>query len=505
MNSVCSRMYNFYSQPGYHRAIRILFYSTEAAEAVKPVIPSTSRATSGESLYRRISPVGDPNVPIAPVLNQWIEEGRTVSKRELQSIVKQLRDYRRYNHALEVSQWMSDRRYFDLSPADISVRLDLIAKVHGLEQAEEYFNNTPKHLRVLSTYGALLNCYTHHKSLEKAEAHMQKMRDLGFAMSSVTYNVLMNLYSQLGQHEKLDILFQEMEGKGIAPDKYTFSIRLSASIATFDIEGMEKILERMETDPRVIVDWNAYAVAAGGYIKVGLIDKALEMLKKSEELVTGRKRRVAVDFFLTLYAGTGKKEELYRIWNQHKTLEKVYNSTYMCMISSLLKLDDIEGAEKILAEWESGGTSYDFRVPNLLMAAYCKRGLWEKAEAFINKAAERGKKPYPSTWDRLATAYVEDNQMAKAVGTMGKAILASRPGWKPNCSTLAACLEYLKGQQDTEGAEEFIRLLRTQGTLPSNACDELQKYLEDGKLESDTLNQILKDAIGEREGRESPK
>ncbi|KAJ4975805.1 hypothetical protein NE237_000911 [Protea cynaroides] len=498
MNHICSRLYNLYSQPGYSRIIRILFYSTEALN------PSISEI-SGGSLYKRISPVGDPNASIVTVLNQWIEEGRTLCKRELQAMVKKLRVYRRFKHALEVSQWMSDRRYFDLSPSDIAIRLDLIAKVHGLKQAEEYFDNIPKHLRIFSTYGALLNCYTHHKSVEKAEAHMQKMRDLGFATSSVTYNVLMNLYSQLGQHEKVDILFQEMEGKGISPDKYSFSIRMSAYAATSSIDVMEKILERMEADPQVVMDWNVYAVAANGYIKAGLIDKALEMLQKSEELVTGKRRRAAVDFLLTLYASTGKKDELYRIWNQHKTSEKVYNSTYMCMIGSLLKLDDIEGTEKILAEWESGSTSYDFRVPNLLMVAYGNRGLWEKAEEFINKAIERGMKPYPSTWDCLATAYLKDNQIPKAVESMKNAILASRPGWKPNCSTLAACLEYLKGQGDIEGIEEFTRLLRTQGTTPSSVCKELQNNVEDGKLESDTLGQIIKDAVGDGKGGESLK
>lgn len=55
-----------------------------------------------DSLYRRISPVGDPNVSVIPVLDQWVREGRPVQREELQKIIKELRIYKRFKHALEV-------------------------------------------------------------------------------------------------------------------------------------------------------------------------------------------------------------------------------------------------------------------------------------------------------------------------------------------------------------------------------------------------------------------
>ncbi|KAL6988672.1 hypothetical protein U1Q18_014428 [Sarracenia purpurea var. burkii] len=57
---------------------------------------------SGDSLYRRISPMGNPTVSVVPVLDQWAEEGRTVKKEQLQNIIKELRRYSRFKHALEV-------------------------------------------------------------------------------------------------------------------------------------------------------------------------------------------------------------------------------------------------------------------------------------------------------------------------------------------------------------------------------------------------------------------
>ncbi|KAD7117910.1 hypothetical protein E3N88_05178 [Mikania micrantha] len=62
-------------------------------------LPCKSDANS--SLYRRISPVGDPNISIIPVLDQWISEGRTVDKDSLDKIIKSLMKFRRFKHALE--------------------------------------------------------------------------------------------------------------------------------------------------------------------------------------------------------------------------------------------------------------------------------------------------------------------------------------------------------------------------------------------------------------------
>lgn len=80
---------------------RVLYYSTQTL-AFKP----------RDSLYRRISPIGDPTVSIIPVLDGWIEDGNTVEKKELQVMIKQLRGYKRYKHALQVSLCISNSMWF---------------------------------------------------------------------------------------------------------------------------------------------------------------------------------------------------------------------------------------------------------------------------------------------------------------------------------------------------------------------------------------------------------
>ncbi|XWS68629.1 hypothetical protein CRYUN_Cryun04dG0107200 [Craigia yunnanensis] len=427
------------------RVLRVLSYST------KTLSPTTSPSNATDSLQIRISRTGDPRASIVPVLNQWLEEGKPIKQSVLQSLIRLLRRFRRFKHALEVSEWMSEEMNFDISIGEMAVRLDLISKVHGIDQAEKYFYSLSDTMRTFQC--------------------------------------------KLGKYEKLDVVMQEMKEKGIKPDAFTDNIRLNAYASSSDIEGMEKFLTKMENDVEISIDWHTYVVAANTYLKAGLTEKALQMLNRAEQLVTHGTRRHAYEVFLTLYTNLGRKNEVYRIWKLYGNLGKFLNSGYLCMISSLIKLNDFDGAEKILAEWESGYSVYDARIPNVIISAYCKRGFIEKAEAYSNSLIERGvtKEPDAFTWNSLATGYQIDGQMAKAVETLKKAILASSSGWKPNAGTWAACLEFLKGENNIEAAEELLQLLRVRGHFSTDVYDRLAMNIRDRNLDASALDQIKGD------------
>ncbi|KAJ6884917.1 hypothetical protein NC652_031803 [Populus alba x Populus x berolinensis] len=431
------------------------------------------------SLNRRISMVEDPKVPIIPVLEKWVQEGQVVTNSDLKHFIRKLRKIHRFSHALQISQWMSDQRGHNLSPGDVAVRLDLISKVHGLEQAVTYFNSVPESLRGLEVYGALLNCYAHYKHLEEAEATMRKMREMGFVRNVLSYNVMLNLYYQMGKYEKIQVLMQEMEKWGICFSNITYKILLNAYVATSNIEEIKKILMKMEADPLVSIDWYAYVVAANGYLKAGLIDKTLTMLWRSEQLISGKSARFACETLLSLYTAVGNKEQVYRVWNLYKTKGRSLNSSYLCMINSLLKLDDVDGAERIWEEWVSIVKCFDIRIPNLMVSTYSKKGLWEKAEAFVGKIVASGIKIEASTLDRLATGYHVGGQMLKASETIKKAISISQPGWEPNVYTLAACLEYLKGREDVKKIEDLLKILKEHCHPSSVSYDRLNSSIID--------------------------
>lgn len=425
-----------------------------------------------------------------PVLDQWIEEGRNVDPPQLRRIIKELRHYRHFKHALEISQWMTDKRYMILSPSDIAVRLNLIGKVHGIEQVENLFNSTPKQFKTLEVYGALLRCYSDRKCVDKAEAVMQQMEELGFALSTLNYNVMLNHFFQTANREKADSLLHEMEAKRVKFDRFTYALLLNAYGADSDTSEMEKILTRVESDPDTDIDWNVYAVAANQYIRAGLVNKALDLLKKSEKLVAFvNKKKEAFSFILTLYAAAGKKEDVLRTWEKCKQYN-ASNMNYKKMLSSILKFDDLETAEKVFKEWEHTDLSKDIKIPNFLICTYCKKGMMDKAEALIEKVkSKQWQKPDLFTWSYMSIGYVRCNQMPKAVEALKSAVSEFYPRgrWKPDKETLAACLKHLKEEGDLEGSIEFIRLLQDKGIIPVEVRDRLLEYVSGESAGDDAL------------------
>ncbi|KAK6162594.1 hypothetical protein DH2020_002435 [Rehmannia glutinosa] len=298
---------------------------------------------------------------------------------------------------------------------------------------------------------------------------------------------MLSLYSQMGMHEKLDSLMQEMEYKGIVFDVFTYNIRLNAYATVSDIEKMEKLLMKMEVDPQVTVNFHTYITAAKGYLKGGASEKASMVLKKAEHLINRHERQYTYGVLITVYATMQEKANVYRIWNLLRKDGKLYNRNYMCMLTSLEKLDDLEGAEKILEEWEEKNIYFDIRIPNLVICAFCKKGRVREAEVILNRLLENGKEPTASTWSRMAFGYYENAQMEKAVEMTKKAIMARFPGWKPDLPTVAACLEYLKKKGDADGIQEMLMLLEKCGNFSVGFKERIEKYVNNKELRPEAL------------------
>ncbi|XP_050212025.1 pentatricopeptide repeat-containing protein At4g21705, mitochondrial isoform X2 [Mercurialis annua] len=354
------------------------------------------------------------------------------------------------------------------SPVEHAVQLDLIGKVRGFLSAESYFNSLMDHDRNDKTYGALLNCYVRERQTDKSLSHLQKMKELGFASAPLAYNNIMCLYTNLGEHEKVLHVLAEMKKNNVSPDNFSYRICINSYGARSDIEGMEKVLNEMECQMGNAVDWNTYAVVANIYIKASLADKAIEALEKSEEKLD-KKDGTGYNHLITLYASLGNKAEVLRLWDLEKIeCKRQINRDFVTMLESLVKLNELEEAEKILREWESSGNFHDARIPNIIVVGYCRNGLYEKAEALLEDLTEKGKASSPNSWANIASGYLEKGKTARSFECM-KAALALRvdnKGWKPNHRVVGDILCWLGDEGSAEDVEAFATSLRS--AIPAN-------------------------------------
>ncbi|XP_050215361.1 pentatricopeptide repeat-containing protein At4g21705, mitochondrial-like [Mercurialis annua] len=458
-----------------------------------------ARSTAKNSLYSIISPLGDPHNSMIPVLDKWVQEGNKIKESELQKIVRDLRARRRYTHSLEVSEWFSKREQSAFSAANRAVQLDLIGRIRGMESAESYFQNLDDQDKNVKTYGALLNCYVREGLIDKSVEHMQKMKELGFASSSLNYNDLMCLYTNTGQLEKVADVFSEMKENGIFPDLFSYRICMNSYAGRSDLKGVENILEEIENQPHISIDWLTYSTIVNIYVKAGLKEKALMYLKKCEEKVN--KDALGYGHLISLYASLGIKEEMMRLWSQAKVnCKKQVNRDYITILGCLVKLGEFEEAEKLLKEWESSCQYFDFRVPNVLLIGYCKQGLIEKAEAKLKGIVKKHKTATPNSWAIIAAGHINKQNMEKAVECIKEALTVQEEnkGWRPKPTVVSSILSWLGDNGNVKDVDEFVSLLQTKVPKDRDMYYTLIKtYIRNGKEVDGVLVSMKADKIDE--------
>ncbi|XP_010245038.1 PREDICTED: pentatricopeptide repeat-containing protein At1g60770 [Nelumbo nucifera] len=411
-----------------------------------------------ETLFKE----GSSDKSVRTELNKFLKSSKRVYKWEVGVTLRKLRQRGRFCPALKLSESMV-KRGMNMTASDQAIHLDLIAKSRGIAAAENYFMDLPEASKTHLCYGALLNCYCKELMTEKAEALMEKMKELRFASSSMAYNSLMTLYSKNGQFDKIPAIIQEMKASDIKPDTCTYNIWMRALAAVNDISGVERVMEEMKRDGRATGDWTTYSNLASIYVEAGLYDKAEKALKELEKR-NACKDLSAFQFLITLYGRTGNVIELYRVWRSLRlAFPKTANISYLNMIQALVKLKDLPGAEKCFKEWESGCSTYDIRIANVLIGAYAKEGMLEKAEEVKQRSQRRGSKPNAKTWEIFMDYYLKNGEMKLAVDCVANAISTGRGDggkWSPSPEVVQSLMTHFEQERDVEGAEGFMETLK---------------------------------------------
>ncbi|KAL4589181.1 hypothetical protein LXL04_002086 [Taraxacum kok-saghyz] len=116
----------------------------------------TPSVQNHDALYKRISPSAiTQKTSVVPIIEQWVQEGKYIVVDELKSTIKIYRKHNRYSQALQLSEWMTNRSYLEQSSGNLAIHLDLISRVHSLEQAEKFFDSIPDSKKNFKVYGTL--------------------------------------------------------------------------------------------------------------------------------------------------------------------------------------------------------------------------------------------------------------------------------------------------------------------------------------------------------------
>jgi len=173
------------------------------------------------------------------------------------------------------------------------------------------------------------------------------------------------------------------------------------------------------------------------------------------------------------------------------------NTSYICLLSSLIRMGDIEGAEFFFKEWESVKTFDDSRVYYPLINAYIEKRWLEKAELLLERVVDKGGKPNARTWEALAEGYIQNDQIQKAMEAMKKSLsIEGNSPWQPNSVNVLAILKHFQKQGDVKSAEDFFKILRCVKFVSTEIYNSyLRTYVYAGKVHPGISELMLEDNV----------
>ncbi|KAK9270248.1 hypothetical protein L1049_025825 [Liquidambar formosana] len=215
------------------------------------------------------------------VLQNWVDEGHKVKVSEFRRISRQLMKSQRYKHALEILTWMEAQNRFRMLATDHAAILELIIKVHGLMEAEEYFKTIHNSASQKAAFFPLLHSYVKERATEKAEAFMLKLNGLGLIVSAHPFNEMMKLYMATSQFEKVPTVILQMKQNKIPRNVLSYNLWMSACGEVSGVASAEIVFKEMVNDENVEVGWSTLSTLANVYLKAGLVDNAILALRNA--------------------------------------------------------------------------------------------------------------------------------------------------------------------------------------------------------------------------------
>ncbi|CAN6576849.1 unnamed protein product [Malus baccata var. baccata] len=409
------------------------------------------------ALYKAI--LTFPGFSVHGALDKWVEEGNEINRTQISMALLNFRRRQMFGRALQLSEWLEEHKKIEFNERDYATRLGLIAKVRGLQRAENYLEKIPKSFRGEVMYQTLLAYCVSTSNMKKAEEVFNKMKDLEFSVTAFTCNQLLLLYKRLDK-KKIPAVLLLMEKEDVKPTAFTYKVLIDTKGQSNDITGMEQVYETMKAEG-IEPEISTKATLARHYAAGGLKEKAEAVLKDMES-GSLKQNRWACQSLLPLYAELGNANEVRRVW---KVCES--NPLFVeCLaaIEAWGKLKKIEEAEAVFDKMLKSGKKLSSKHYSVMLKVYANNKMIDKGKDLVKRMADNDCEIGPLTWDALVKLYVEAGEVGKADSILQKA--AQNNQKKPMFTSYMTILEQYSQKGDIHNSEKIFHSMRQAGYTP---------------------------------------
>ncbi|KAI3830262.1 hypothetical protein L1987_04399 [Smallanthus sonchifolius] len=393
---------------------------------------------------------------VQKALDKWLEKGEKISRSDISVALIELRKRRMYDKALQMSEWLELRKQVEFAEKDYSSRVDLIAKVRGLNAVEIYIGKIPELFKTEMVYRTLLANCVQIVHATKAEQVFNKMKELKFPITAFTCNQLLLLYMKTNKKKIAEVLLL-MEKENVKPTLLTYRVLIDIKGQSNDIDGMEQIVEAMKAEG-IDLDIKIKAALAKHYIYGRLKEKA-EVILQEIEGNDLKSNRWVCSVLLPLYAALENVADVNRVWDVCKSNPQL--DEYIKAIDAFGKLKKVEEAEAVFDQMSKKFKRIPSKHYATMLKVYANNKMLSKGKDLVKRMGESGCQIGPLTWDSLVKLYVEAGETEKADSILRRASEQSRI--KPFFDTYLLIMDQYAKRGDIHNAEKIFHRMRQDG------------------------------------------
>ncbi|KAD4586390.1 hypothetical protein E3N88_23991 [Mikania micrantha] len=295
-----------------------------------------------------------------------------------------------------LSEWLESQESIEFSERDYASRVDLIAKIRGLQKAEAYIDKIPDSFKGEIVYRTLLaNCVLNN-DIKKAEKVFNKMKDLNLPVTAFACNQLLLLYKRTDKKKIADVLLL-MEKENVKPSLFTYRLLIETKGMSNDIIGMEQVLETMKGEG-LELDSRLQVVLARQYIYAGMKEKAKGVLKEMEEK-----------------GDEGNENSTQKQIPETEQWQKQNTKQYTCMLKVYANNKMLLKGKEIVKQMSESGCRLGSLTWDALVKLYIETGEIEKADSILNKASQQlNMKPLFATFMMILDHYAKNGDVHNA-------------------------------------------------------------------------------------------
>ncbi|KAI4319811.1 hypothetical protein MLD38_033365 [Melastoma candidum] len=299
--------------------------------------------------------------------------------------------------------------------------IDLYGKAGRLQDAADVFGEMLRSGVAIDviTFNTMIFTCGSHGLLSEAEALLDEMEKRGISPDTKTYNIFMSLYADAGKIEAALDCYRKIRKVGLFPDVVTHRAIIHKLCEKNMVDGVVGIVEEMQ-NYGIQIDEHSLPAIVKIYMDQGMINDAKVLITGvvKDYSLSSRIRVALMDIFAD--KGLWAEAENIFVMKSDSIGQKKDVQEYNVMIKAYGKARLYEKAVSLHKNMKNQGTWPDECTYNSLIQMLAGGELPEEARGFLNEMQKVGYRPQCRTFSAVIACYARLGQLADAIDVLNE-------------------------------------------------------------------------------------